>query len=63
MAKRSVRYVSFQNETKLKKPRMNRGAVVKLAEGKNKEEIVEIMLDKTGAFTVRIGQSPDSSIF
>ena len=41
-----IRYMFFQNETNLKKLGKNRDAIVKLTEGKNEEEIVEIMLEK-----------------
>ena len=46
MAKKLIKYMFFQNETNLKKLRKNRDAIVKLTEGKNEEEIVEIMLEK-----------------
>ena len=46
MAKKLIKYMFFQNETNLKKLGKNRDAIVKLTEGKNEEEIVEIMLEK-----------------
>jgi Protein implicated in ribosomal biogenesis, Nop56p homolog len=46
MAKRLVKYMFFQNEGNLRKPGENREAVEQLTEGKEENEIVEIILEK-----------------
>ena len=46
MAKRQVRYTFFQNKTNPKKLGKNRYPALKLTEGRNEQEIVEIMLGK-----------------
>ena len=43
-AKRLVKYTFFQNETNLKKPGKNKEAVLKLTDGRNESEKVDLML-------------------
>ena len=45
-AKRLVKYMFFQNETNLNKLRKNKEAVLKLTEGRNESEKVDLILEK-----------------